>query len=149
MIFDALNVLHSQTIKEREVYYFCSDKISSELPHYFICIKNEDDIVIFTCGTTQWEKRQDYLTRRNKSLSTLVYINPNGAGVDFKKETYVDCNSYQVYTIEEFTNVCKSDEFEYKGTLDENYYVQIIQGLHDSDEIDEEFKESLPNPNDI
>lgn len=77
MKFSSLKSLFSNTAKERDVFYFSTDKIKSEEPHYFICIKKTDnDVLIFSCGTTQWEKRMKYIEAKGMSLATLVYINP-------------------------------------------------------------------------
>jgi hypothetical protein len=147
MNLKALKSLFSQTITERDVYYFSTEKINTDDPHYFICIKKSDtDVLIFSCGTTQWEKRLNYIQKKGLSTNTLVYIDPAKAGADFKKETYIDCNKYIPFTVDEFDKHCRDKGIEYKGVLDEDYYEQILIGLHSSTEIEDAIKEILPKP---
>jgi len=44
-----------------KIYYFKSSKlVSTTQPHYFIVIANpSDDLIIFTCCTSQFDKRKN------------------------------------------------------------------------------------------
>lgn len=132
-------------IQEREVYYFVSDRISSDIPHYFICIKKTpNEVLIFTCCTTQFEKREKYIIQKGYSMRTLVYINPTDSGTSLTENTLVDCNQYFTYTLEDFTKLFNEGKVSLKGTLDEVYYEKLIIGLHESSVIEAELKSQLP-----
>ncbi|HTE27592.1 hypothetical protein [Flavitalea sp.] len=141
--------LFSSTVKEKEVFFFATEKIFTEDPHFFICVKKtESEVLLFTCCTSQGGKREDYLNRKGVSLKTLVYIKPV-KGLPFTKDTFVDCNKCFQYTMEEFKKMCEEGTMQYKGEISPEYYEQIIVGLLESPEIDQEVKNKLPDPSDI
>lgn len=74
----------------------------------------------------------------------MVWIKPTKGGV-FQKETYVDCNSYFSYTLNELGQLYEANELDYKGELTDGDFEQIIIGLNDSPLIVEDIKEKLPN----
>lgn len=142
--------LFLSAVQERKVYYFTSPKISSNIPHHFICIKRTDDsLLIFTCCTSQFESRKKFIESRRLPNETLVYIRPKEDGNPFTKETYVDCNTCYVYTYEEFQRMYNSAVVQYSGEISEIYYEQIIIGLHASPLIEEDIKDILPSKDDL
>lgn len=143
------SVLISSRTKEREVFYFATTKINSTQPHYFICIKKSpNEVLIFTCCTTQMEKREQYFKLKGYSLKSLVHITPSpDNGLD--EDTWVDCNSYFEFTVEEINEMFQKDKIAYKGEISDIDYEQILIGLHASDEIEAYVKERFPNPDDI
>lgn len=141
--------LFSNTIKEKEIFYFSSEQINTDEPHYFICIKKSaNEVLIFTCCTTQGAKRESYIIKKGYPISTLVYIKP-GASLPFKEETFVDCNRCMTYTMDEFIKLCNEGKMNYKGEISDIHYEQILIGLQDSPEIDAATKKILPNPDKI
>jgi hypothetical protein len=137
------NSLYSNTVAPKDVYYFCSNKINSTEPHYFICICTHENVLMFACTTTQYEKRLRYIESKNLNKNTLVTIPIKDSNVSFTRNSYVDCNSYQEFTIEEFRKLCTNNDFEHKGTLENIHFQNIVNGLCLSEEIDEEFKEII------
>ena len=137
------------TAKEKDIFYFSTDKISSTKKHYFICIKKSaKEILLFTCCTTQKEKREQYFKLKNYSLRTLVYINPTKEN-GLTEDTWVDCNNIFPFTTEEFKTFCDDGRIEFKGELSDIHYEQILIGLHESTEITNAQKLEIPNPDDI
>ncbi len=134
-----------QGIDEKKVYYFSSNKLNTITPHYFICVlKGSNDTLILVCCSSD---REDKRKRRIEKLglhSTLVWIKPdNNNGLT--KDTFVDCNSYFSYSIEDFKTMYENDILEYKGEISTIHYEQIINGLLDSPTIPTEIKELLGN----
>lgn len=130
-------------ISEKQVYYFSSEKLNTNVPHYFICIKRTDDeMLVLVCCTSQFKKRQKFIELRKLPYSTLVWINPedkNGLQID----SYVDCNSYFDYTTEEFKRIYESGNLEYKGEVSDAHFEQIIIGLKDSPLVEESIKKLI------
>ncbi|MBE9467169.1 MAG: hypothetical protein IMY72_02465 [Bacteroidetes bacterium] len=64
----------SLSIDKGKIYYFKSNKLSAtKNPHYFIVIANpSDELVIFTCCTSQFEKRARFIELNNIPLTTLA-----------------------------------------------------------------------------
>ncbi|NUO00611.1 MAG: hypothetical protein HUU01_08345 [Saprospiraceae bacterium] len=132
-------------IQPKKVYYFGSTKLNTGVPHYFICVSRLDGgMLILVCCTSQFEKRKNYIEKANLPFSTLVWINPdteNGLEID----SYVDCNSYFDYSIEEFKNFYENDKLEFKGEISDTHFEQILIGLKASPIVEENIKEILPN----
>ncbi|MGZ5491850.1 MAG: hypothetical protein ACXWE6_14090 [Nitrososphaeraceae archaeon] len=134
-------------ISERKVYYFSSTHLNNEVPHYFICIKRTDDnYLILTCCTSQFESRRRHIELQGLPYTTLVYITPNDSENPFDRDTYVDCNKAFTYSLSEFIEMYESDRVSYSGEVSEVHYEQILIGLHDSPEVEEELKDLLPQP---
>ncbi len=136
-------------IEDQKIYYFSSSKLNVTDPHYFICIKRTvNDILILSCCTSQFETVQNYVTTKKLPYETLVWINPDSSDLNnpFTKDTYINCNQFFTYTVEEFRNMYDSEQVSYSGILSDNHYVQILTGIHSSPLIDEETKEIIPSP---
>jgi hypothetical protein len=134
--------LFINNISTQKVYYFKSSKISSQLPHYFICVITGNETFVLVCCTSQFDKRKRFAESRGLE-SSLVWIKSdtdNGLKID----SYVDCNTVFYYTIEEFKILYENDEIEYKGELSEIHFTQIITGIKNSSLIEEEVKDLLP-----
>lgn len=58
-------------------------------------------------------------------------------------DSYVDCNSYFDYSLEEFKRLYESNELEYKGKLSESHFEQILIGIKDSPLIEEAIKDLI------
>ncbi len=138
--------LVTNTSKEKEIFYFSSDKLNTKEPHFFVLIKkNAGEVLVFTCCTTQLEKRENYILMKGYSMKTLVVVDPTPEN-GLKERTLIDCNTIFAYTIEEFKELVESGAVTYKGEISEEHYEQILIGLQESKEISEEDKESLPKP---
>lgn len=136
-------------ISERKIYYFSTVKINSLQPHYFICIKRmNNDLLIMSCCTSQFETINRFITSRKLPKESLVWIEPDPQSVDnpFTKDTYVNCNSYLTYTLDEFKSMYESGTISYSGELSEDHYIQLLIGIHSSPLVDNETKETLPLP---
>ncbi len=134
------------SLGEQKVYYFSSTRLNTEIPHYFICLKRtNNDILIMSCCTSQFETVRRFIQTRNLPYETLVCIKPADSN-PFTKETYIDCNNVHTFTIEEFIDMYGSDSVTYSGEISDNYYSQILTGIHKSPLIDLEIKEQLPIP---
>ncbi|GAA0536060.1 hypothetical protein [Chitinophaga japonensis] len=142
--------LFLSAVRERKVYYFTTPKITTGVPHYFICIKKTDEsLLVFTCCTSQFESRRRFIESRNLPNETLVYIKPNEDSSPFTKETFVDCNNCFIYTANEFKKMYDSSIIQYSGEISDIYYEQIIIGLRASPLIEEEIKAILPSEDDF
>jgi len=135
--------LFKTSISPRKVFYFRSEQLNTSIPHYFICVaKSENDMLILVCCTSQFEKRRQFIESRGFPHSTLVWVPPtseNGLSVD----SYVDCNSYFDYTVDEFIGLYESGILELKGEISEDHMAQILIGISDSPLIEDNIKEKF------
>jgi hypothetical protein len=139
--------LFLSSIDERKVYYFSTKKISTTDPHYFICIKRSDnDLLIMTCCTSQFETVKNLIETRDLPPETLVWITPADDKNPFSKDTYVNCNSFFTYTVDEFRSMYSTDSVSYSGEISKDHYLKILYGIHCSPLIDIETKEMIPDP---
>lgn len=140
--------LFANSIEEKKVYYFSSNRLDTEVPHYFICIKRTaNDILIMSVCTSQRKTVQGYIERTNLPYETMVWIPPNSDDSPFTEDTYINCNSpFNNFTVDELRTKYEANEVEYKGEISEVYYEQILIGLHASPVVDEDTKELIPKP---
>jgi len=139
-------------IDDRKIYYFSTTKINTDSPHHFICLKRTDnDILIMTCCTTQFDTIRKFVESRSLPMETLVWISPDVKDIDnpFTEDTYVNCNNSLTYTIEEFRTMYDSEAVSYSGMISESHYHQILIGIHRSPLIDNETKELIPSPDSL
>lgn len=136
--------LFLEGIGEKKIYYFRSSKISSELPHFFICVKRTtQDFLIMSCCTTKLETIQRFVELRKLSYRTIVYLKPDGENA-LTEDTYINCNGYIPFTVEEFKSLYLDDRIDFVGEVSDIHYGQIIVGLHESTLVDDETKDLLP-----
>ena len=109
------------SIGKGRIYYFKSSQlVSTTQPHYFIVIANpSDDLIIFTCCTSQFVKRAKFIELNNIPLSTLVWIKPNDEN-GLKIDTYVDCNSFFKYSKAELIQMYEANRIEFIGSITES-----------------------------
>lgn len=137
--------LFLQGIAEKKVYYFSSAKLNTPVPHYFICVlKSINDTIISVCCTSDRDGKRQKLIEKKGLHSTLVWIKPD-INNGLTKETFVDCNSFFEYSIDDFKAMYKKDLLEYRGEITEAHYEQVVNGLLDSPTIPSELKELLRN----
>lgn len=84
------------------------------------------------------------LEKNNLPNETIVWVSPADEENPFTKNTYVNCNEYFTYTIDEFKNLYESDKVKFTGEISEIHYEQILIGIQMSPLIDDETKELLP-----
>ncbi|MGH1337023.1 MAG: hypothetical protein ACRBFS_12935 [Aureispira sp.] len=133
-----------KAIGPKKLYKFSSNKLTTNIPHFFVCITTtQNEIVVFTCCTSQLEKRQSYIERYNLPYSTLVWIKaPNNLN-ELYKDTYVDCNKNFNYSYNDLRALYDNGTITYEGDIEEAEWLQIIQGLLDSPRIDELVKDGI------
>ena len=137
-------------IAAKKVYYFSSTKLNTPIPHHFVCVKRTDnEVLILTCCTSQFDTVSRFVESRNLPNSTLVWISPKDPANPFITDTYVNCNNSFSYTVDEFRAMYESDSVNFSGEIAEPHYVQILTGIHSSPMIDAETKELIPHPDSL
>src|ERR1035437_883190 len=109
-------------------------------PHLFIVVGRKDDgVVLFSCCTTQFEKRRRYIELAGLPLSTLVYIKPDNKN-NLDEKTYVDCNRVIPHTIDELHCLSEEENMSLIGTLNGGKLEEIKTGINDSPNVEGEYK---------
>jgi len=134
----------SSSIDKGKIYYFKSKKlVATKESHYFIVIANpSDELVIFTCCTSQFEKRARFIELNNIPLTTLVWIKPNDEN-GLVKDSYVDCNSYFQYSKAELIQMYEQNQIQFVGYITDSKIEEIRQGIIDSPLVDSMIKEII------
>jgi len=129
------------SIDKGKIYYFKSNKlVSTNQPHYFIVIANpSDELIIFVCCTSQFDKRARFIELNNIPLSTLVWLKPNDEN-GLKKDSYIDCNSFFKYSKAELIQMYNQNQIEFIGYISDSKLKEIHQGILDSPLIVNEIK---------
>ena len=137
-------------ITSRKIFYFTSDALQTKVPHYFICIMVQPDKIInLSCCTSQFESVKRLIEKNRFPHETLVYIPQADPENPFRKDTYVNCNEYFQYSIDEFWELYYYTDFQIIGDLPLHSFEQILIGFMKSDVIEQEYKDLLPNIDDI
>jgi hypothetical protein len=110
------------SVEKGKIYYFKSSKlVSTTQAHFFIVIANpSDDLIIFTCCTSQFEKRARF--------------------IELKSDSYVDCNRYFQYSKAELIQMYELNRIEFIGYVQDSKLEEIRQGIIDSPLIVNEIK---------
>lgn len=133
-----------QAIGARKLYKFSSTQLTTSIPHFFVCITTQSNqAILFTCCTSQFEKRQRYIELQNLPYSTLVWLKAPNAINQLYKDTYVDCNSKFVYSYDKIRDKYDAGTISFEGEIEESEWLQILQGLLDSPRIEEDIKELI------
>jgi len=134
-----------QGIEDKKVYYFSSPKLNTPVPHYYICIKRTDnDVLILTCCTSQDDTIIKFINYNHLPYTTLVWVTAKDPSNPFTVETFVNCNQYHLYSVDEFKQMYNSNTIDFSGEISDVHYEQIVVGLHSSPLIEPEIKELIP-----
>lgn len=142
---NVLNVfLDDNYFKEKQIYLFRKNSYSNIDDHLHILIKKSDGRKFhFICCTTQFENRKLFLDSRNISYSTLVPIPKSELNNLDAEMSYVDCNSIILNSYDELVEMTKNNVIKFVGTLSDNHYEQIIQGIDASPLIEGDVKDLI------
>lgn len=138
------------TVKARAILNFPEPILKTPDPHYFICIGlSPDNELVLSCCTSQFETVKNLVERNRYPASTLVYIPKTHADNPFKKDTYINCNEYFQYTMGELWAMYNKGQLSFHGELPLDSFDQILTGFRDSDQIEDELKDTLPTIDDF
>lgn len=126
-----------------KIYFFKNNQINSDVPHFHILIAiPNNDFLILTCCTSQFEKRARFIELNNLPYETLVWLKPDNDN-PFTKDTYVDCNNSFKYSKDTFVDMYTKGNLEYKGIISDGKLQEIIHGVKTSPMIPEEIKDII------
>ncbi len=131
-------------IQPGNIYYFSSEQLNGNTePHYFITLKNtEDELIFFSCCTTQMDRRLRFIQKTGSPMSTLVGIEPSNEN-GLRRESYVDCNNVIQHTHDDISKLFVDGEIEFKGELEDDYLQLIYAGINDSILLEAELQDLL------
>jgi hypothetical protein len=132
-----------ETLEPGRIYFFKNKELTSDAPHFHILIAiPNNDLLILTCCTSQFEKRARFIELANLPNETLVWLKPDDDN-PFTKDTYVDCNSSFKYSRDTFIDMYTNENLEYKGIISDGKLLEIIHGVITSPMITEEIKDLI------
>jgi len=142
MVFISGDVF-GNTLSVGKIYLFKSKKlVKTSKPHYFIVISTTSELIMFTCCTTKFEKRANFIESNNIPKTTLVWIKPDNDNC-LPEDSFVDCNSFFQYNRTELVQMYNRNEIQFIGYLQESKIEEIRQGIYDSPLIVDEIKEII------
>lgn len=140
------------TLKIRKILKFpCEEELKTPISHFFIyiCCTASGDIVL-SCCTSQFETVRKLIERNRFPNETLVHIPYGDVDNPFNRDTYVNCNEWFAYTVEELWTMYQNGELEViELILPIHSFEQIVLGFKASPTIEEFVKEVLPDPNEL
>ncbi len=108
-----------------------------------------DKIINLSCCTSQFDTVKRLIERNRFPRETLVYISKDDPENPFRKDTYINCNEYFQYSLEEFWGLYFNNKLKIIGSLPLDSFEQILIGFVKSEVIEQEYKEALPGIDDL
>lgn len=118
-------------IEEGKVYRFYDSvpKGSNVIPnHWHICFKVKEEIVYFVCCTTKENTIDSYIKGTKLDPKTKVHIVPT-ADNGLTKDTYLNCNSFQMCDFEELVKSISNGVVTYSGFVSKEDFDCIRIGI--------------------
>lgn len=126
-----------------KIYKFWSKKlIKTTKPHYHVILFCDNDEVFILCITSQFDKIKKFIEYRQYNESTLICIKSDNEN-KLPKDSYINCNSPQIFTKTEFIKLYNESMFEMIGEINDNYKEQIIIGINDSSLVEKHIKKQI------
>lgn len=117
--------------------------------HHFIVLNNSPvrgDVLVLTNGTSQVARVQDLAIQRGEPSSTVVII-PAGKYSIFPEQTAINCNSVVRMEFAELVEIMDEGNLTIDSIeLDQLDMVNILQGVLDSNEVDDTIKDVIRPP---
>lgn len=134
------------TIQTGTVYYFASNQISSDEPHYCVVLNgspNGDESIVLAVASSRVEKRRAYIAGRKLPQKTLVEVLPIESPI-FSKHTVFDCNSVIQEPIKVLIEKLSCGELKIKSILPDAILHNILIGVQKSPLVEKRVKKMLP-----
>lgn len=108
----------------RVLYFLCTE-LGTLQPHFFICIiRQPDDILVLSCGTSQFETVKRLIENNRLPNETLVYIPATDGTNPFYLDTYINCNEYFPYHIDELWDLYRTGDLTIRGELAPDFIIR-------------------------
>jgi hypothetical protein len=130
-------------ILPKKIYKFSSNKISTPIAHFFVCVICIDEDIILVCCTSDKNDKNKRLIEIRNLHQTLVYVEPDEDKNGLSKDTWINCNKYFAYSFDEFAQMYDSNQIKVVGEVTEAEMEQIRLGLLASPDIDDNLKSKL------
>lgn len=129
-----LSDMYFDHANSRDIFYFKNSAISSDEPHYYVCItKTDGGVILLTICTSQEDTIKKYV-RFNPLVdeSTIVWIQK-------------DSDEQHPFTKEEFNLLKSQNKIKNKGALSEGKFQEMLDGIHSSNILTREQKSLIPS----
>lgn len=128
-----------ERIRPKSIFKF----VNPEFPnydHYHICVLvvEDDQEVLFSVCTTNKDRLERFIARRNLSEKTIVYIRPDDT---FSEDTFINCNDKNIRTVLEVEEMYNRGLLTYLGEISDSQFEQILLGMLDSTMIEAIYQE--------
>jgi len=130
-----------------QILYFPCKELRTDIPHYFICIcRDPNGNIILSCCTSQFTTVSRLIDKGKFPKETLVLIPKSDPKNDFAQDTYINCNEYFRFTVQELWVLYKMGRLTIRSELPKHSMEEILTGLSLSPMIEQEIIDNLPSP---
>jgi len=121
--------LISITLKVGAIYRITAPElIETEIPHYFIVIAIEEELIYLSLCTTKEGTIKNYLIKRGYDLNSMINLQPNSDN-RLTKITYINCNYSHIVRKQDLINKSSNNKLSFTGRLSETEYQQITKAI--------------------
>ncbi len=136
-------------VKPRRILRFAIPELNIGL-HFFVCVgQSPDGRWLFSCCTSQFDTVRKLIEKNRFPESTLVWMEAIDPDNPFHMDTYVNCNEYFGYQMDELWTMYGWGQLTKHDELPLHSFEQILIGFRDSNQIEEELKDNLPDIDDF
>ena len=131
-----------KNLEEGHIYFFGPAATIGIPNHRHIFLRKScEDLLIFSCCTSQQKTMQKLIAINGWSQSTIVKLTPNIQN-KLTTDTYINCNSPQIISSDDFFENFKQGNITINNAeIDDISFLAIENGIIKSDLVDEETKD--------
>ncbi len=134
-------VLVTSVFEPKGLYYFTSEHLNTDDPHYFVMVIIDGQLLHMVVCTKQYEKKVKYIEYSGNDPATLVWIKPDAKLNELKLNSYINCNEvFSDYTLEILEDKLKSSALKFRGHISDAEFYNVLNGILMSTLVDDHIK---------
>lgn len=139
-------------IQPKGFYKFGTNRLNTQIAHYFICITISPTLYLMACCTSQIDTVTRLINAKQWPHSSFIYLSPQRYQCLYK-DTYVNANQLFAFSRPELLTIINTvsphHNFMLGEYLNDSDYFQIITAALASPNVERKYKILLPDPNTI
>lgn len=138
------SIIISSTVTTGNIYYFTSECPIGIKGHMHVCIKRNNQIVLFTTCTSQTNTVYNFIKYTGADPNTFPCIKKDEINKFDKDLTYINCNTVTIIPESTFIEYIKQGIIKpFDGKITETQIQNIVKGVKLSTQVSENIKKML------
>lgn len=134
-------LLITSVFEPKGLYYFSSEHLNTDDPHYFVMVVIDERLFHMVVCTKQYDKKVKYIEYSGNDPATLVWVKPDARLNGLKLDSYINCNDvFSDYTLEILEEKLKSGALKFRGHISDAEFYNVLNGILISTLVDNHIK---------